>query len=107
MVAASVWSLLIPSMQMVEERLSILSFIPAVVGFMIGIFFILILDILIPHQHIDSDIPEGIASNSFRKTTILVLAVVIHNIPEAMAFGVALAGAKYGNLHLQLPCALE
>lgn len=97
MVAASIWSLLMPSMEMVEEKLGRMQWVPAVVGFIIGILFLLALDVLIPHQHIDSDVPEGMSSSSFRKTTMLVLAVVIHNVPEGMAVGVALAGAKYGN----------
>lgn len=98
MVAASIWSLLMPSMEMVTERLGRLEWIPAVVGFMLGIFFLLLLDNLIPHQHIDSDVPEGgVSQDSLRKTTMLVLAVVIHNIPEGMAVGVAFAGAKYGD----------
>ncbi|MDD7306429.1 MAG: ZIP family metal transporter [Peptoniphilaceae bacterium] len=97
MVAASIWSLLMPSMDMVEESLGKMQWLPATIGFMVGIFFLLLLDMLIPHQHIDSDVPEGIQADSLRKTTMLVLAVVIHNVPEGMAVGVALAGAKYGN----------
>jgi ZIP family zinc transporter len=97
MVAASIWSLIMPSMEMVEDKLGRMQWLPAVIGFMVGIFFLLLLDVLIPHQHIDSEVPEGMSSGSMRKTTMLVLAVVIHNVPEGMAVGVALAGAKYGN----------
>ena len=97
MVAASIWSLIMPSMEMVADQFGKFQWIPAVVGFMVGIFFLLFLDMVIPHQHIDSDVPEGPKAKSLRKTTMLVLAVVIHNVPEGMAVGVALAGAKYGN----------
>ena len=97
MVAASIWSLIMPSMEMVEDKLGRMQWLPAVIGFMVGIFFLLLLDVLIPHQHIDSEVPEGMSAGSMRKTTMLVLAVVIHNVPEGMAVGVALAGAKYGN----------
>lgn len=96
MVAASIWSLLIPSMDMVEEKMGNMSWIPAVVGFIIGILFLLLLDNKVPHQHIDSDLPEGKNSENLRRTTMMVLAVVIHNIPEGMAVGVAYAGAHYG-----------
>lgn len=98
MVAASIWSLIMPSMEMVADKMGRLQWLPAVLGFMVGIFFLLLLDILIPHQHIDSDVPEGPArASTMRKTTMLVLAVVLHNVPEGMAVGVALAGAKYGS----------
>lgn len=97
MVAASVWSLLIPSMDMVEEKMGNMSWIPAVIGFLIGIFFLLFLDNHVPHQHLDSDQPEGSKNNeNLRRTTMMVLAVVIHNIPEGMAVGVTYAGAAFG-----------
>ncbi|MDU6792013.1 MAG: ZIP family metal transporter, partial [Anaerococcus sp.] len=97
MVAASVWSLLIPAMEMVEEKMGKISWIPAVVGFAVGIVFLLFLDNVIPHQHFDSDVAEGPKNESLRKTTMMVLAVVIHNIPEGMAVGVSFAGAIYGH----------
>lgn len=87
MVAASIWSLLIPSMDMVDEKMGNMSWVPAVIGFLIGILFLLLLDNVIPHQHIDSDAPEGHNSENMRRTTMMVLAVVIHNIPEGMAVG--------------------
>lgn len=97
MVAASIWSLLIPAIDMAEGDMGRMSFIPAVIGFMVGIIFLLFLDNAIPHQHIDSDLPEGPKNESLRKTTMMVLAVVIHNIPEGMAVGVTFAGAMYGS----------
>ena len=108
MVAASIWSLLIPAMDMVEIKMGKMAWIPAVIGFLIGIAFLLFLDNSIPHQHIDSNIPEGPISISekLRKTTMMVLAVVIHNIPEGMAVGVAYAGVLYGNTNLTLAAAL-
>lgn len=105
MVAASIWSLLIPAMDMVEVKMDKFSWIPATVGFLIGIFFLLFLDNSIPHQHIDSDQPEG-PKNNLRSTTMMVLAVVIHNIPEGMAVGVTYAGAIYGKGSVSLAQAL-
>jgi ZIP family zinc transporter len=104
MIAASIWSLIIPSINMSEE-LGKLSFIPASVGFLLGIFFLLIIDTFTPHMHINSDEPEGVKSN-FKKSTMLLLAVTIHNIPEGMAVGVVLAGAYYGNALLTVTGAL-
>ena len=95
MVAASVWSLIIPSIEMAEEQ-RITSWVPASVGFLLGIFFLLILDSLIPHLHLDSDKPEGVKLK-LKKTTMMVLAVTLHNIPEGMAVGVTFAGALMGN----------
>lgn len=91
MVAASVWSLLIPAMNMAEEAGSgKLSFVPAVVGFLLGIFFLLILDKIIPHLHVNDEV-EG-PKVGFGKSTMLLLAVTLHNIPEGMAVGVVFAG---------------
>ena len=90
MVAASVWSLLIPALEQCEE-MGKLSFIPAVIGFLFGIFFLLLLDHIIPHLHAGSEEAEGPKSN-LKKTTMLVLAVTLHNIPEGMAVGVVFAG---------------
>ncbi|MDE6843655.1 MAG: ZIP family metal transporter, partial [Muribaculaceae bacterium] len=98
MVAASVWSLLIPSIEMTgKERLA--SILPAVIGFFIGIFFLLFLDNIVPHQHIDSKQSEGPKSHLSR-TAKLVFAVTIHNIPEGMAVGVALAAALENNAYM-------
>ena len=95
MMAASVWSLIIPAIDMAEEQGKI-SWVPAAMGFMFGILFLLILDTLIPHLHLDSDKQEGIKAK-FKKTTMMVLAVTLHNIPEGMAVGVTFAGALIGN----------
>ena len=91
MVAASVWSLLIPSIEMSGKE-GFMSVLPALVGFAAGIAFLLLLDVLVPHQHIDSNLSEGPKSHLSR-TTKLVFAVTLHNLPEGMAVGVALAGA--------------
>lgn len=95
MVAASVWSLLIPSMNM-SEHMGRLSFLPAAVGFLLGILFLLVMDEIIPHMHLDHKKPEGM-KKSLAKSTMLLLAVTLHNIPEGMAVGVVFAGAVTGN----------
>lgn len=95
MVAASVWSLLIPAMEMCESA-GKLAFIPAAVGFSIGMLFLWVLDKLIPHLHMGSDTPEGPKSN-LKKTTMLVFAVTLHNLPEGMAVGVVFAGLLTGS----------
>ena len=95
MIAASEWSLLIPSIDMSKEQGAI-PWIPASIGFLLGIVFLLVLDSLIPHLHLESEKPEGIRSK-LKKTTMLVLAVTLHNIPEGMAVGVTFAGAIIGN----------
>lgn len=92
MIAASIWSLLIPSIEMAESQ-NIVAWIPATVGFLLGIGFLLLLDSVIPHMHLDSDNPEGVRS-SLSKNTMLVLAVTLHNIPEGMAVGVTFVGAS-------------
>lgn len=91
MIAASVWSLLIPSMNMSAD-MGRLSFLPAVIGFILGIAFLLIMDKVIPHLHLDTDKPEGMKSN-LNKSTMLLFAVTLHNIPEGAAVGIVLAGA--------------
>ncbi len=90
MTAASVWSLLIPSMDQ-ASHMGKLSFVPAAVGFWIGILFLLILDKIIPHLHMSSGCVEGAKCN-LKRSSMMVLAVVLHNIPEGMAVGVVLAG---------------
>ena len=95
MIAASIWSLLMPSIDMAEEQ-SIIKWLPAATGFLLGMFFLLILDSIIPHLHLKSDEPEGIKTK-LEKTTMMVLAVTLHNIPEGMAVGVIFAGAMIGN----------
>lgn len=95
MVAASVWSLLIPAMNM-SEGMGKFAFFPAATGFLLGIVFLLILDKVVPHLHIDSGEQEGPKSN-WKKSTMLMLAVTIHNIPEGASVGIVLAGAMTGN----------
>lgn len=95
MIAASVWSLLIPAIDMAEEQ-SKITWLPAAIGFMLGILFLLVLDKIIPHLHVDSQHEEGLKSK-LQKTTMLALAVTLHNIPEGMAVGVIFAGAISGS----------
>ena len=92
MIAASVWSLIIPAIDM-SNKMGKFAFGPAAIGVLIGIFFMLILDRIIPHLHLDNDKPEGLKSEKLKKRTMLVLAVVLHNIPEGMAVGIVFAGA--------------
>jgi len=91
MVAASVWSLLIPAMEM-EAGKGALSVVPAAVGFLSGVGFLLLIDVVTPHLHLGTDKPEGPRSHLSR-TAMLALAVTIHNLPEGMAVGVVFAGA--------------
>ena len=95
MMSASIFSLIIPSIDMAKEQ-KVISFLPATIGIIFGILFLLLLDNIIPHIHMKSDKPEGIKSN-FRKTTMMMLAVTLHNIPEGMAVGIIYAGATMGN----------
>ena len=104
MVAASIWSLLIPAIEQ-SENTGALSFFPAVVGFWIGVLFLLTLDHLIPHLHVGSEQSEGPKSNLGR-TTMMVLAVTLHNIPEGMAVGVMYAGLLAGNTKITAASAL-
>ena len=95
MIAASIWSLLIPAIEMSESQGKI-AWVPATIGFLLGITFLLVLDSVIPHMHLKSDKPEGIKSK-LKKTTMMVFAVTLHNIPEGMAVGVTFAGALTQN----------
>ncbi len=95
MISASVWSLLIPALEMAKTQ-GKTEWLPATVGFLLGIVFLLVLDSLIPHLHLNSDKPEGIKAK-LKKTTMMVFAVTLHNIPEGMAVGVTFAGALIGN----------
>lgn len=104
MVAASVWSLLIPAMEM-ESGKGAWSVFPAAVGFLLGIGFLLLIDELTPHLHIGTDKPEGPRSR-LSKTAMLALAVTIHNLPEGMAVGVVFAGADSGTTNNSLTSAL-
>lgn len=95
MVAASIWSLIIPAMDQ-TKGMGKLSFVPACVGFWLGILFLLILDSVIPHLHMNAQKAEGPKAR-LKKTTMMVLAVTLHNIPEGMAVGVVYAGLLAGN----------
>ncbi len=105
MVAASVWSLLIPAMEMATTHGGWQSVIPAAVGFLLGIGFLLALDELTPHLHLGSERPEGPRSRLSR-TAMLALAVTIHNLPEGMAVGVVFAGAEQGAADISLASAV-
>lgn len=100
MIAASVWSLLIPAIEMAEEQEKI-AWIPATVGFLLGMLFLLVLDSVIPHLHLDSSEPEGIRAK-LKKSTMLIFAVTLHNIPEGMAVGVTFAGAMIGDMGITM-----
>ena len=104
MVAASIWSLLIPAIEQSED-MGKLSFLPAFIGFWSGVLFLLLLDHLIPCLHVGSNQSEGPKSRLGR-TTMMVLAVTLHNIPEGMAVGVVYAGYLTGNAHITLMGAL-
>ena len=104
MVAASVWSLIIPSMQMVADS-GRWAVVPAAVGFLLGMGFLLMIDELTPHLHIGTDKPEGMRSR-LSKTAMLALAVTIHNLPEGMAIGVVFAGAESGASNISLASAV-
>ena len=100
MIAASIWSLITPSIEMAEEQGKV-SWIPASIGFLLGVVFLLILDSLIPHLHLDSKKPEGIKAK-LKNTTMMILAVTLHNIPEGMAVGVVFAGILAQNTTMTL-----
>jgi ZIP family zinc transporter len=102
MVAASVWSLLIPSIEMGTGKMAV---VPAVIGFLLGMAFLLFIDYITPHLHLGDDHPEGPRSKLSR-TAMLSLAVTIHNLPEGMAVGVVLAGALQSNLGISTAGAL-
>ena len=104
MIAASVWSLLIPAIEM-EESSGGIAWLPAVVGFLLGIGFLLLLDTVVPHLHLNSDCPEG-KPCGLGKSFMLVLAVTLHNIPEGMAVGVVLAGMIEGSTAVTAASAL-
>ena len=104
MVAASVWSLIIPAMDQ-SAHLGKLAFLPAFIGVWAGFGFLLLLDHLIPHLHLNSDCPEGQNCN-LGKSTMMVLAVALHNLPEGMAVGVVAAGWLSGNESISAATAL-
>ena len=104
MVAASIWSLLIPAIEQ-SEGMGKLSFLPAFIGFWVGVLFLLLLDRLIPHLHVGSKQAEG-PKSKLGRTTMMVLAVTLHNIPEGMAVGVVYAGFLAGNAQITVASAL-
>lgn len=105
MIAASVWSLLIPSIDLARQRGKI-SWLPALIGFALGIAFLLLIDSIVPHLHLKSTKPEGVDKGLFSKTAMMLFAVTIHNIPEGMAVGVTCAGAIGENPRITLTSAL-
>ncbi len=104
MVAASVWSLIIPAMDQ-SAHMGKLAFLPAAIGVWAGFGFLLLLDKLIPHLHLNAQCPEGIACG-LGKSTMMVLAVALHNLPEGMAVGVVAAGWLSGNESISFAGAL-
>lgn len=104
MIAASIWSLLIPSIDMTESQGKI-AWIPAAIGFIFGILFLLMLDHIIPHLHMRSNKPEGVKSK-LKNATMLVLSVTLHNIPEGMAIGVVFAGVLSNTPEMSLMGAI-
>ena len=104
MVAASFFSLLLPALEQTEDK-GRLGFIPAAIGFLIGMLFLLVLDMLIPHMHLDKT-EEGVRSG-LKKTTKLVLAVTLHNIPEGMAVGIVCAGWMFGDAKVSFMGAMS
>ncbi|MBQ3918921.1 MAG: ZIP family metal transporter [Oscillospiraceae bacterium] len=107
MVAASIWSLIIPAMELTEAdgNMGRLSFLPSAIGFWIGVLFLLLLDTVIPHLHMHSEDAEG-PKSKLARTTMMVLAVTLHNLPEGMAVGVVYAGYLSGNSEITAGGAL-
>ena len=103
MVAASFWSLLAPALEE-AENMGKFAFVPAAVGFLIGMGFLLLLDVITPHMHMDNE-EEG-PKSGLKRTTKLILAVTLHNIPEGMAVGVVFAGWLYGTSNITMASAL-
>lgn len=96
MIAASVWSLLIPAIEMSKQQGN-MGWLEPAIGFLLGMIFLLVLDSIVPHMHLDKEKPEGVKTKKISRSIMLVLAVTLHNIPEGMAVGVTLAGALIGN----------
>lgn len=104
MIAAAIWSLMIPSIDLVQEQQGI-PWLPASIGFLLGIVFLLVLDSIIPHLHLKDNEPEGLPAK-LKKSTMLILAVTLHNIPEGMAVGVIFASATIGQTGITIAGAL-
>ena len=100
MIAASIWSLLMPAIEMAQEQ-QVVGWLPAAIGFLLGMGFLLAFDHFLPHQHLDSAEPEGIRC-SMKRPTMLIFAVALHNLPEGMAVGVVLAGFLTGETSIAL-----
>ena len=102
MVAASVWSLLIPSMNMASD-MDKFAWVPAAVGLLLGIVFLLFMDRTVPHLHLDAEVPEGAGEKKrLSKTMMMVMAVVLHNIPEGMAVGIVFASIQAGESQITI-----
>lgn len=104
MIAAAVWSLIIPSIEMAKSH-NVLAWVPAAVGFLLGILFLLLMDTYVPHLHIGSDEPEGIRTK-LPKSIMMLFAVVLHNIPEGMAVGITYAAADSSEVTMASAVAL-
>lgn len=105
MIAASIWSLILPSVELAKEAKTI-EWLPAAVGFVAGMLVLLLLDSVIPHQHIDSEVPEGHKS-ALGKSKLLVLSVTLHNIPEGMAVGAVFAGLLAAGQEISIAAAFS
>lgn len=105
MIAASVWSLLLPSIELAKDRNTV-EWLPAALGFSAGMLILLLLDSVVPHQHIDSDKPEGHKS-SLGKSKLLFLSVTLHNVPEGMAVGAVFAGLLAAGEEISIAAALS
>ena len=104
MVAATIWSLILPAFEN-TENMGKLSFLPILIGLWIGFIFLMLLDKVIPHQHINEDSSEGLRCN-IGKTTKMGLAVALHNLPEGMAVGVVLASATNAESNISITLAI-
>lgn len=105
MIAASIWSLILPSVELARER-GVVEWLPAAAGFIVGMLTLLFLDSVVPHQHIDSDIPEGHKS-SLGKSKLLFLSVTLHNVPEGMAVGAVFAGLLAAGQEISIAAAFS
>ncbi len=105
MFAASIWSLLIPALNMSPD-LGKMAWLPVVIGFLVGMAFLLIIDSIVPHLHMNCDQPEGVKCK-LKKETMMFFAITLHNIPEGLAVGVVLAGVYFGQIEMTAIGALS